>query len=91
MDNPVVDAPARSRFEMQVGDLVCFADYRLRGDQIVVTHVETPPELRGAGHAGRLMDGVMQNARETGRKVVPVCGYAVAYARRHPELAELFA
>jgi predicted GNAT family acetyltransferase len=91
MDEAVIDAPARSRFEMQVGDLVCFADYRLRGDHILVTHVETPAELRGAGHASRLMDGVMRIARETGRKVTPLCSYAAAYARRHPEHADLIA
>jgi uncharacterized protein len=91
MDNPVIDAAERSRFEMKVGDLVCIADYRLRGEHILITHVETPSELQGQGHAGRLMDGVMQIAKETARKVTPLCSYAAAYVQRHPEHAALIA
>jgi predicted GNAT family acetyltransferase len=91
MASPVVDAPDRSRFEMKVGDLVCIADYRLRGDHLAITHVETPPELRGAGHAAALMDGVVEIARARKLKIAPLCSYAAAYMRRHPELGDLLA
>lgn len=91
MDSPVVDAPARSRFEMAVGDQVCIADYRLQGGRMLITHVETPPELRGGGHAARLMEGALTIVRERKLKVTPLCSYAAAYMRRHPEYSDLLA
>ena len=91
MDSPVADNSARSRFEMTVGDLVCIADYRLQGDNLLITHVETPPELRGGGCAARLMEGALAIARNRKMKVTPLCSYAAAYMRRHPEYSDLLA
>jgi predicted GNAT family acetyltransferase len=51
------------------------------------THVAD--ELRGQGVAGRLVDAVLDRARAAGQQVLPVCPYAVAVFRRHPELASL--
>jgi predicted GNAT family acetyltransferase len=39
--------------------------------------------------AARLMKGVMAFARDEGLKVAPLCSYAAAYIRRHPEDADL--
>ncbi len=47
----VVDNAARSRFELEEQGLVAFADYRRRGDHLVIPHVEAPPALRGTGGA----------------------------------------
>ena len=87
----VVDNAARSRFELEEQGLVAFADYRRRGDHLVIPHVEAPPALRGTGAAGRLMSGMLEQVRERGLKVVPVCPYAVAFIRRHPEHQDLVA
>jgi predicted GNAT family acetyltransferase len=35
------------------------------------------------------MQGIMEIARATGAKIVPHCGYASAWLRRHREYAEL--
>ena len=87
----VVDNTARSRFELEEQGLVAFADYHLRGGQLVIPHVEAPPALRGTGTAGRLMAGVLDIIRERGLKVVPRCPYAAAFIRRHPEYRDLVA
>ncbi len=89
--NKVLDNTDRRRFELEEQGLVAFADYRLHGDQVVIPHVEAPPALRGTGAAGRLMTGVLDLIRERGQKVVPVCPYAVAFIRRHPEYGDLIA
>jgi hypothetical protein len=89
--NQVVDNPERSRFELQEQGLVAFADYRLQGDRMVIPHVEAPPALRGTGTAGRLMTGALDLIRERGLQVVPVCPYAAAFIRRHPEYQDLLA
>ena len=79
------------RFELEEDGLLAFADYRLKGAQLVIPHVEADPALRGAGAAGRLMEGVVAHARQEGLKIVPLCSYAAAFMRRHKEYADLLA
>lgn len=87
----VTDNTARHRFELEEGGKLAFADYRLTDGRMIIPHVEADPALRGGGAAGRLMEGVLAHAREEGLKVVPLCGYAAAYMRRHKEHADLLA
>ncbi len=87
----VIDNPERRRFELEEQGLIAFADYRLEGDELVIPHVEAPPALRGTGAAGRLMTGVLDLARSRGLKVVPLCPYADAFIRRHPQYQDLVA
>lgn len=89
--NQVTDNTASGRFERVEDGLMAFADYRISDGVMVLPHVEADPGLRGKGTAGRLMEGVMEVARERGLKVLPVCGYAVAYIQRHPEHQDLLA
>jgi uncharacterized protein len=89
MSGEVVDNSALSRFELTEQGLTAFADYRLHGDRVVIPHVEAPPALRGQGTAGRLMAGLLQIVRARGQKVVPVCPYAVAWLKRHPDYQDL--
>lgn len=85
----VRDNPARSRFELEEPGSLSFADYRREGGRMYIDYVLAPPNLRGTGAAGRLMEGVLAAARAEGAKVVPICGYAAAYIRRHREHADL--
>ncbi len=87
----VIDNPALNRFELEEQGQTAFADYRRQGDVLVIPHVEAPPALRGAGTAGRLMEGLLTLARQRGDKIRPVCGYAVAYLRRHKQWQDLLA
>ncbi len=79
----------RHRFELEVDGQVVFLRYRQDGDRFAIDHVEAPPALRGTGAAGRLMEGVMAVVRARGMKVVPICGYAAAWLRRHREWHDL--
>jgi len=87
----VTDNAALSRFELEEQGQTAFADYRRQGDILVIPHVEAPVALRGTGTAGRLMEGLLTLARQRGEKIRPVCGYAVAYIRRHKEWQDLVA
>jgi uncharacterized protein len=87
----VTDNEQRQRFELVEQGLTAFADYRRSGEVLVLPHVEAPPALRGTGAAGRLMEGVAEHARDKGLKLHPVCPYAVAWLRRHPEHEDLIA
>jgi uncharacterized protein len=85
----VIDNPARGRFELSEDGDTAVADYRINGNTLYIEYVESPPALRGKGTAGRLMRGVMDAARERDLKVIPICGYAAAWIRRHDEYADM--
>jgi uncharacterized protein len=85
----VVDNRARHRFELSENGALAYADYELKGSVLAVPHVVADPALRGTGAAGRLMEGVLAAIRARGLKIDPVCPYAEAYLRRHPEHADL--
>lgn len=85
----IIDNTERHRFELTENGHLAFADYQLRGNTLVIPYVEAAPELRGTGAAGRLLEGVMHAARERGLKVLPVCGYAAGWLKRHKEHGDL--
>jgi predicted GNAT family acetyltransferase len=91
MSELVQDNTNRMRFELQVDGQVVFATYHRQGETLAIYHVEAPPQLRGTGAAGRLMQGVAEAARQEGWKVAPYCGYAAAWLRRHKEYRDLLA
>jgi hypothetical protein len=56
---------------------------------IIADHTGVPPQYRGQGIAEKLVATAMDDARDKGQKIVPVCSYVVAQFRRHPEWADL--
>lgn len=88
---PVIDVPERQRYELEVDGQTVFASYRREGAIVHIRHVEAPPSLRGTGAADRLMQGIVALARRDGLKIVPLCGYARAWLRRHEEHREIVA
>jgi predicted GNAT family acetyltransferase len=89
--NGVTDNEALHRYERVEKGQIVFADYRRQGDRLIIPHVETPVARRGAGAAGRLMEGVVEHARAQHLKVIPSCPYAAAWLKRHPEHADVLA
>lgn len=87
----VVDNQTRSRFELVEQGLTAFANYHRNGGELIVSHVEAPPALRGKGTAARLMDGIVTIARAKELKVVPLCSYATLWFRRHPDRGDVLA
>jgi len=66
-----------------------WADYAIQGDRRVILHVEAEQALRGTGASGRFMQSLADHARAEGMKLIPRCGYAVAWFRRHPDRADV--
>src|ERR1700733_14991835 len=88
-ENQVRDSKAKNRFELDVQGKVAFANYRLTPGTVIITHTETPRELRGRGIASELVNGALQLIRADGLKVVAGCGFVVDYLNKHPEFADL--
>jgi uncharacterized protein len=91
MSDPIRDNRERGRYELEIDGQIVFAKYRREGATLSILHVEAPPRLRGTGAAGRLMQGIVEIARATGAKIVPLCGYAASWIHRHREHHELLA
>lgn len=87
----LTDNTARSRFELKVGDALAFADYQRDEQTLTILHVFSPPELRGSGVAGQLMQGIVERIRKEGLTLRPVCSYAEVWMARHPEHGDLLA
>jgi predicted GNAT family acetyltransferase len=81
----VTDNPAAGRFELIEDGQLAYADYRRADGRLIIDYVFSPPELRGRGTAGRLMQGVAADARRRGESITPICGYAAAWLKRHPD------
>lgn len=82
----IIDNSDAHRFELAVDGHTAFADYRVDNDTLFIDYVEAPEALRGTGAAGNLMEGIMTIAAQKGYAVVPICGYAAAWMRRHRKL-----
>ena len=85
----VVDNPAQSRFELDLGEAVAVAYYKVDGDRIALLHTEVPQELSGRGIGSRLAEGVFEALRERGLAVVAKCPFMASYASQHPEYARM--
>ena len=87
----VRDNKDRSRFELDVGGELAFANYLMTPSAVIITHTETPRAMRGRGIASELIKGALEIIRRDGRKVIAGCGFVADYFDRHPEDADLVA
>jgi uncharacterized protein len=83
MSDLFTDNSLKSRFEYHVNGKTAFADYRREEGTLYIDYVESPPELRGTGTAGKLMEHIMEVAQKEKLDVVPICGYAAAWMSKH--------
>jgi len=88
----VIDNEAAQRYELVIDGKVCgIADYRLRGDVMVLPHTEIAREMQGRGLGAVLVDGLLDDVRARGRKVVPQCWYVAQRMQERPETQDLLA
>jgi uncharacterized protein len=56
---------------------------------IIIDHTSVPPSMRGTGAGQALVARAVADARATGVKVLPLCTFAAAQFRRHPDWADV--
>ena len=88
------DVMAEHRYEQGFTDTEgqmrrVWADYSVQGDRRAILHVEADDELRGSGAAGQFMQSLVDHARAEGHTLTPVCGYAVAWFKRHKDQTDV--
>ncbi len=88
----VADNPAAHRYELTAeGQPIGFVTYRLDPGVIALLHAEVDPAHERQGWGSRLVAGALDDARERGCKVRPVCPFVRAYIASHPDDRDLLA
>ena len=86
----VADNPAEHRFESRTPSGLAFLTYRRdEDDRLVLLHTEVPEDDEGEGYGSALVRAAFDQAREQGRRVVPLCPFVHAWLQRHPDQADL--
>lgn len=57
--------------------------------QIIIDHTGVPDAFRGQGAGLRLVERAVEDARAAGKTIIPLCPFAAAQFRRHPEWADV--
>ena len=83
MTAKISDNKTAKRFELAEEGHTAYADYRIDGTVLHINYVFSPPELRGKGTAGRLMEGIVEAAKADRLEIHPICGYAASWLKRH--------
>ena len=56
---------------------------------IIIDHTGVPDAFRGRGIGLGLVTRAVEDARAAGKKIIPLCPFAAAQFRRHPEWADV--
>lgn len=56
---------------------------------IIIDHTGVPEDYRGQEVGLALVSRAVEDAREKGHKIMPLCPFAAAQFRRHPEWADV--
>ena len=91
-DAVVMHVPEENRYELRVdGRLIGLLAYRRREGRIALTHTEISPSCEGRGFGSRLVAAALDDARDEGLEVVPLCPFVAHYVDLHPEYRPLVA
>jgi predicted GNAT family acetyltransferase len=86
------DNPRELRYELVENDTVVGEiRYRRENGAVALVHTDVDPVYEGKGLAGALVEGALQDLRERGVRVIPVCPFVRSWLRRHPEYTDLVA
>ena len=92
MDAPTLkDDPAAHRYRLMAGDEeLGYVEYDPVGTtSILLKHTEVDHRHEGKGYGGKLVAGVLDDLRRRNLTVLPICPYAMAWIKRHPEYLDV--
>jgi len=86
----VRDVPLASRFELRVnGVLAGYVSYRDARSGRAFEHTVIATEYQGMGLASQLIRYALDEARATGRNVLPSCPFVRSFVQQHPAYVDL--
>ncbi len=82
----MADNPDEDRYEILVdGHLAGFVKYQLEGTRITLWHTEIESDYAGRGLASELAKVALDDVKQRGLELVPLCPFVAKYIRRHPD------
>jgi predicted GNAT family acetyltransferase len=82
--------PDELRYELVDGDTVVgLIRYRREPGALALVHTEIDPAHEGRGLGSVLVQGALDDLRERGLKLIPICPYVRTWLGRHPEYGDL--
>ena len=87
----VLNNAAQKRFELDTGEGLAVADYRLSQGVMTIYHTHVPAALRERGVGSALVRGALEDVRRRGFKVVPRCWFVSEFITDNPEFSDLLA
>jgi predicted GNAT family acetyltransferase len=81
----------KGRFVLRRGDEEAELTYSITTPTLIIAdHTGVPDSFRGTGAGLALVQALVDAARKDGFKVVPLCPFVKAQARKHPDWADVF-
>ena len=90
-DIKVTEENGKGRYKVAMADgQEAYLTFRRdRENDLAIDYSFVPPNARGRGVAAMLILRAVQDAREAGRRITPICGYVAAEFRRHKQWADV--
>jgi len=86
----VVDRPEAHRYEVLAGgEIAGYVEYQLDPGTITLIHTEIDEAYEGKGLGSVLVRHVLDDARERGLAVLPVCPFVRGWIGRHGDYLDL--
>lgn len=87
---PTTVTQESDRFTISVdGHTAGFTRIRDRNGKRIFPHTEIDDAFQGRGLATILIGEALQQTRDAGLRIVPVCTMVVAYVKKHPEFGDV--
>lgn len=89
----IEDGPRHGRYVGKVEGIDDEAEitFTHRGPNLIsADHTGAPETMRGTGVAAALVDFLVNDARERGFQIIPLCPYVRARYEKHPEWSDVF-
>ncbi|MFN4102128.1 MAG: GNAT family N-acetyltransferase, partial [Pararhodobacter sp.] len=80
------DGPSKGRYKLVINSVEAEMTYSRAGEHLlIIDHTEVPAALRGRKVGERLVRQAVEDARQDGISIMPLCPFAKAQFDRHPE------
>jgi predicted GNAT family acetyltransferase len=84
------EGPSKGRYVYRLGEDEAEMTFSKAGAHlIIIDHTEVPDAFRGQGVGPALVARGVADARAAGKHILPLCPFAAAQFRRHPEWADV--
>ena len=65
--------------------VIGFVDYYVFDEVCMIMHTEVLPALAGKGLGSHLAGKAMEHVGDSGKTIVPICGFVAYYLRKNPQ------